>query len=163
MLNVDGAALQVAIWSDQCPSQRPCAPVRRLNGTGLTDFNPATWAGNGHSTDVPGGANGDGSFTYPGEGGAPLGSLRLSNIADGIEDWELFRRLGQVDGGRSSNNSRAADLITQLVSNGTARHEDPRLLERVRRQAAHRIIAAQEDALLQRASEGGLVADSESE
>ena len=37
------------------------------------------------STTPPGGANGDGSFTYPGPGGAPLGSIRLSNIADGIE------------------------------------------------------------------------------
>ena len=27
-----------------------CAPVRRINGTGLTDFNPATWNGNGKST-----------------------------------------------------------------------------------------------------------------
>ena len=25
-----------------------------------------------------------------GQGGKPLGSIRLSNIADGIEDWELF-------------------------------------------------------------------------
>jgi hypothetical protein len=33
----------VAIWSDQCPSQRPCSPVGRINNTGLTDFNPATW------------------------------------------------------------------------------------------------------------------------
>ena len=79
--------------------------------------------GNGHSTDG-GGANGDGSFTYPGDGGKPLGSIRvrhrgvleftlqnglegsvtlfhscsvacqLSNIADGIEDWELFNKLG---------------------------------------------------------------------
>ena len=128
----------VAIWSEQCPSQRPCQPVRRINGTGLTDFNPATWNGNGHSTNG-GGANGDGSFTYPGDGGAPLGSIRLSNIADGIEDWQLFNRLA-LD---THSISLAADLITQLVSNATARHEDPCLLERVRREAARRIIATQ--------------------
>jgi hypothetical protein len=58
--------------------------VGRINNTGLTDFNPATWNGNGKSTSPPGGANGDGSFTYPGPGGNPLGSIRLSNIADGI-------------------------------------------------------------------------------
>ena len=51
----------------------------------FTDFNPSTWNGNGHSADLPGGANGDGSFTYPGEGGKPVGTIRLSNIADGIE------------------------------------------------------------------------------
>ena len=41
--------------------------------------------------------------------------------------------------------SHAADLIVQLISNQTARHEDPRLLERVRRQAAHRVMALQQD------------------
>ena len=30
----------VAIWSEQCPTQRPCKPVGRINGTALTDFNP---------------------------------------------------------------------------------------------------------------------------
>lgn len=126
----------VAIWSDQCPSQRPCKPCDRLNFTGLTDFNPATWNGNGHATNG-GGANGDGSFTYPGPGGKPLGSLRLSNIADGIEDWQLFNNLGVT----ATHLSKAADLITQLVSNMTERNEDPRLMENVRRQAAHRFMS----------------------
>ena len=192
----------------------------------LTDFNPATWNGNGHSTDLPGGANGDGSFTYPGPGGKPLGyadqqrldahptlallrafsptgtphfavavrtpfhheklgvnnrarsragmpiswpnycmlkwcsarrshcasaaychvcgehaqakqagvplrsvrthmrcmrclcacrSIRLSNIADGIEDWELFNRLGTT----ADHLAKGADLITRLVTNAT--------------------------------------------
>ena len=80
---------------------------------------------------------GDGSFTYPGEGGKPLGSIRLSNIADGIEDWELLNKLGAND----ASISYAADLITQLVTNETARHEDPQLLEQVRRQAARRVMA----------------------
>jgi hypothetical protein len=72
-----------------------------------------------------------------GSGGKPLGSLRLSNIADGIEDWELFNKLGAT----SKSISNAADLIIQLVSNQTARTEDPGLLEKVRRQAAHRVMA----------------------
>ena len=80
---------------------------------------------------------GAGSFTYPGPGGKPLSSLRLGNVADGIEDLELFARLGL----NVLNVSSSADLLTQLISNYTSRHEDPRLLEKVRRQAAHRIIA----------------------
>lgn len=47
---------------------------------------------------------------YPGPSGTPLGSLRLSNIADGIEDWQLFHRLGST----ASSISNAADLITQV-------------------------------------------------
>lgn len=39
--------------------------------------------------------------------------------------------------------SHAADLITQLVLNETSRVEDPRLLETVRRQAAHRVMELQ--------------------
>ena len=61
----------------------------------------------------------------------------MSNIADGIEDWELFNKLGASD----ASLSHAADLITQLVTNETARHEDPQLLEQLRRQAARRVMA----------------------
>jgi len=125
----------VAIWSEQCPSQRPCKPCDRINNTALTDFNPATWNGNGRSTNG-GGANGDGSFAYPGPGGGPLGSIRLTNIADGIEDWQLLNRIGSTP----ERLSNAADLITQVVSNQTTRTEDPTLLETLRRQAAQRVI-----------------------
>jgi hypothetical protein len=105
---------------------------------------------------------------YPGPGGKPLGSIRLSNIADGIEvrldtccracmspsmlspqkthvvrsalqDWELFNKLGA----NSASISNAADLISQLVTNETMRHEDPSLLEKLRREAAHRVMAAE--------------------
>jgi len=73
---------------------------------------------------------------YPGVEG-PLSSNRLVNIADGIEDWQLFSRLG-VDG---SSISKGDDLITQLVRNMTSRTGDPTLLEKVRRQAARRVLA----------------------
>jgi hypothetical protein len=139
---VDGMLYyDVAIWQDQCPTQRPCRPVGRINGTMFTDFNPATWNGNGHSTDG-GGANGDGSFTYPGEGGRPVGTLRLSNIADGIEDWQLFSRLGAT----GASLSRAADLIARLVRNGTDYTLDPLALEAARRAAARRVIALEHEA-----------------
>ena len=35
-----------------------------------------------------------------------------------LQDWELFNRLGAT----AASISRAADLITQLVTNETARH-----------------------------------------
>eukprot|EP00035_Acanthoeca_spectabilis_P017163 m.358835 g.358835 ORF g.358835 m.358835 type:complete len:670 (-) comp16619_c0_seq85:933-2942(-) len=123
---------EVDIWATQCPKERPCKSVDRINGTALTDFDPATFP-----DPSPGSTNGDGSFTYPGPNGAPLGSIRLSNIADGIEDWELFNKLGAT-----ASISKAADLITQLVMNITVRQEDPALLERLRREAAHRIMEA---------------------
>ena len=56
-------------------------------------------------------------------------------IVDGIEDWELFNRLGNSLAPTMISN--ADDLITQLISNITLRNEDPTLLETARRQAAH--------------------------
>jgi len=88
---------------------------------------------------MTGGAHGDGSFTYPGDNGKPLGSVRLANIADGIEDWELFNKLGADD----AHISKAADLIIQLMRNETVRIENPALLERVRCEAAERVMASQ--------------------
>ena len=32
-------------WSGQCPHLRPCAPVRRINNTAMTDFDPRTVPG----------------------------------------------------------------------------------------------------------------------
>ena len=87
---------------------------------------------------LDGGANGEGNLMYPGPDG-PLASNRLILVAEGIEDWQLFRRLG-LDNTSISNGD---DLITQLVTNETARHEDPGLLEKLRREAAHRAMAAQ--------------------
>ena len=73
---------------------------------------------------------------YPGPDG-PLASNRLILVADGIEDWQLFRRLG-LDNASISNGD---DLITQLIRNMTSRTGDPALLEHVRRQAARRVMA----------------------
>ena len=58
-------------------------PSLRLNAsTSLTDFNPATFNS----------ANGDGSWTYPGEHGL-LYSTRLVALRDGVEDWQLLQHL----------------------------------------------------------------------
>ena len=83
------------------------------------------------------GQNGDGTLIYPTADG-PVASLRLANIRAGIEDWELTNRLGYS----TTLISNAADLLRQTVVNDTSRREDPVLLERLRRQAARRIIAA---------------------
>ena len=52
------------------------------------------------------------------------------------QDWELFNRLGYT----AELISNAADLITQTVASDTSRREDPALLERLRREAARRVI-----------------------
>lgn len=44
----------VAVWSTQCPSKRPCKPVARINNTALTDFAPETFP-----DPSPGSTNGD--------------------------------------------------------------------------------------------------------
>lgn len=87
----------INLWCNQCgptPSHlRPCTPVTRVNGTAFTDWNPGTWPGSNPGTkttpvtpfnSLVGDANGEGSLVYPGEDG-PVGSIRLVNIADGIE------------------------------------------------------------------------------
>ena len=48
-----------------------------------------------------------------------------------VKLWDR-RKLGAT----GASISKAADLITQLVTNETARHEDPGLLEKLRREAA---------------------------
>ena len=52
---------------------------------------------------------GDGVLIYPGVAG-PLSSIRLENIADGLEDYELFRRIKNV--------TRRDALISRLVVSG---------------------------------------------
>ena len=121
-------------WARNCDvHQRPCEPMRRINQTMFTDYNPTTWP-------APWGlAAGEGSFTYPGEDG-PIATLRIKAIRDGIEDVELFRKAGVVIGGGGFLNAHH-DLITQLATNFTDYKEDPVLLERLRREAARRLVA----------------------
>ena len=131
----------VDMWSFQCPEFRSCDPVRRVNNSAFTyGFKPATWP----THKLAGGGNGEGSFLYPGEHG-PLASLRLVNIADGIEDWSLLSRLEPSSSLTNGTLSRGADLISQVISNATDRCSDVRVLERVRREAALRVMAAKSD------------------
>ena len=134
-------------WSTWCglPSSMTktppaCRNISRLrNNSPMTNFrlNPM---------------DGDGSFVYPGQLGM-VSSIRLENLADGIEDAQLFAHLGV---NATSFESNAADLIEQLMpgTNGPnwntswGREEiwkpDSKvfdLMESLRRQAAHRIMA----------------------
>lgn len=89
------------------------------------------------------GSNGDGSWMFPGPEGAPLSSIRLENLRDGMEDYEMFRHLPP---------QKLAQLIAPVLANGrncsaeapwtdVAKrcvdwHDDPAVLEAVRREAA---------------------------
>ena len=122
--------------ADVGTSKATCRPLMREvdNRTGketmLTNWEYATdfCAANGQ--------NGDGTLVYPTASG-PVASLRLANIRAGIEDWELFQRLGYT----TDMVSHAGDLIRMTVVNDTSRQEDPMLLERLRREVARRVIA----------------------
>ena len=101
-----------------CPHE--ICVVKPINGTMLCSG----------SSDANGA--GDGVLFYPGTDG-PLSSIRLENIADGLEDYELFRRL--------ANSTRRDELITRLVQSGDLWTDSPTLLEEVRREAAASVIA----------------------
>jgi hypothetical protein len=97
---------------------------------------------------LAGGTNGGGNLVYPGLRG-PIATNRLVNIADGMEDLELFRLLGTGVSPAGAIVSHADDLIVQLVSNmsrgqpvtGAQVLPDPLRLEKVRREAARRVMA----------------------
>ena len=59
----------------------------------------------------------------------PLPSIRLENIRDGIEDFELLHAVGV---------ERCRDLIEQAITNGTSYTLDVELFERLRREVAGR-------------------------
>lgn len=63
----------------------------------------------------------------------PLSSIRLENIADGLEDFELFRRIKNI--------TRRDQLITKLVQSGDLWTNDAELLETTRREAAVLVMA----------------------
>ena len=83
-----------------------------------TNWNPASF----------GTANGDGCLIYAGPDG-PISTLRLENIRDGIEDFELLHMLAarRGDGGAES---RA--LCSSLVENLTSYTDDPKLFAETR-------------------------------
>ena len=136
----------------QNASEPVCAPVRRINRTAKVNFDPASHPGavphrNKFGWDSLSSMDGGGYFFYPGKDG-PLSSIRMEGLRDGAEDWSLFSMLGASQDGLTS---RAADLLTQLVTAGTPDDvdapkleiykDDWALMERLRRQAAHRVMS----------------------
>eukprot|EP00930_Biecheleria_cincta_P028194 TRINITY_DN19665_c0_g1_i1.p1 TRINITY_DN19665_c0_g1~~TRINITY_DN19665_c0_g1_i1.p1 ORF type:complete len:624 (-),score=107.13 TRINITY_DN19665_c0_g1_i1:12-1883(-) len=118
--------------SKKCGGAQVPKPLRRLphrsfENTAFTEFPVANYIWQGTYDDMF--ANGDGMFVYPCENG-PCSSMRLESIRDGLEDWELFRRLGPA----------AVPLLEQVVSGPQEWDADPHLVESIRRQAAEQLM-----------------------
>jgi hypothetical protein len=64
--------------------------------------------------------NGDGVLLYPGEN-APIGSIRLENIRDGLEDAELLHAYKSRFGA-----DRAAEIVRKIAPNRTQYTREPR-------------------------------------
>ncbi|MEE3257755.1 MAG: DUF4091 domain-containing protein, partial [Candidatus Latescibacterota bacterium] len=99
--------------TNRWPDQR--VPLR-ADAHGRARWNPASY----------GTANGDGSLFYPGPEG-PIGSIRLENIRDGIEDYQLLEALAVRDGVEE-----ARALSGQLVRSLVDFTRDPAEFARVR-------------------------------
>ena len=112
--------LRVSYWAiDTWGGNNSVLGVERINGSMLTTFDVWNAAEQ---------VNGDGILIYPGANG-PLPSIRLENIRDGIEDFELLHAVGV---------ERCRDLIEQAITNGTNYTLDVELFERLRREVARR-------------------------
>jgi len=96
------------------PEQR--APLN-ADSFGRTSWNPASY----------GTANGDGSLFYAGADG-PISSIRLENVRDGIEDYELLVMLAAKAGGHA-----AQALSARLVRSASDYSQDPQEFAVVRR------------------------------
>lgn len=79
--------------------------------------------------------NGDGDLLYPGRDG-PIGSIRLANIRDGLEDYEYLWLLGQVEADFEAARAACEPVTTSL----TAFTRDPTVLAAHRDRVAQRIM-----------------------
>lgn len=103
------------------------APMRRINYTARTDFDP-NCAGN---------SNGEGNYFYPSTAadGRPISSSRFESLRDGLEDVELLSMLREHD-------IPFNDLLSQVVQSPAIKTSDPETVEAARREAARRLIDA---------------------
>ena len=80
---------------------------------------------------------GDGVMMYAADGGKPIGSIRLENVRDGLEDIALLYQLQQArQAGQESKHSSlvqgVAALTRPLVENQTSFSRRPSRLEQYR-------------------------------
>ncbi len=79
--------------------------------------------------------HGDGVLLYPGANG-PVGSIRLANIRDGLQDYDLLRQLGQAD-------SKAAEQVCAPVGKALDQFTDnPAVIMKQRRRMLEALTAA---------------------
>ena len=97
--------------------------VMRVDGRNRTNWNPASYET----------ANGDGSLFYAGPDG-PITTIRMENVRDGIEDYELLRLL---DG----DSARA--LCDRLIRSLVDYSRDAKEFRRVRTELLERLEARQ--------------------
>jgi len=97
--------------------------------------------------------NGDGLLVYPGPNETPLASVRLANIRDGIEDYEMLGVLAAlaqrlpVRGAPTALGRRAQELLAvnpDLVTDLTHFTTDPLVIEQERAKVAACILEVQE-------------------
>jgi hypothetical protein len=77
---------------------------------------------------------GDGRLLYPGKEG-PIGSIRLANIRDGLEDYEYLWLLAE----RSKSREAAREACRPVAESLTEFSRDPAVLEAQREEIARRI------------------------
>ncbi len=80
--------------------------------------------------------NGDGQYYYPCEHGMPCATTRISNIRDGLEDWEMFRRI--------KNKTQVLALIRSVVRGASDWTTDPHAIEMTRRAALELLVRQQQ-------------------
>jgi len=81
--------------------------------------------------------HGDGVLLYPGKNG-PLGSIRLANLRDGLEDYEYLHLLAEKAGGIDA----AREACLPVAASLTEFTRDPRVLAAQRHRIAQRILEA---------------------
>lgn len=117
-------------------SNRAMGPLAFLTGVdGELYFNTvAAYGGDPWKDTFAFGGNGEGTFFYPGTPArlgsgrhAPIGSLRLKHVRDGLEDYEYLRLLTKRGKG-----GLARRLVKQLTPNGYTINPDPKEWERIR-------------------------------
>ncbi len=111
------------------------APVQnelmRVDGNNKTNWNPASFKT----------ANGAGDLFYAGPEG-PITTMRLENLRDGIEDYELLHLLAR---GRRDGGARSRALCAELIRSLTDFTRDEAHFARVRRRLLEEVEQVSQD------------------